>query len=631
MQQLTSKQINRMKKAAQALDTNQPREALRILDKVNRGRTDDPDVWYLRSCAYGRLGDVQGVVRCSKRVLDIVPTHTGALSNLANAHMFMGRKEEALTNYRKALDASPNDPTALNNYGRALSMLDRRDEAVELFKSVLEMKPGYAPAHCSLAHALRESGSPGEAYAEYLVALQIDPNLILAHLGIAQLYSGLGGMPYAEDHYRTVLRMDRQCFPAHLGLSAVHRYRGHYDKALDVLKQAERIAPNEPNIAATRAEIHERLGEYDKAYEIVRTLRDQGQVVPAVAKVMASVCGKFGDCDEALDLIDAALATPAVDVIEKQGLRFTAGNVLDKLGRYDEAFSYYREGNEAVQVPFDRERHRRFIDDLIECFNPQAMTAFPRARTGSARPIFILGMPRSGTSLTEQILASHSLVYGAGELSYIKQLTLDIRGEVGPEEVNYTSRIRDIGQGQVDAMATQYLRQIAEINKDALHVTDKMPQNFLHIGLIALLFPEAPIIHCRRDPLDTCLSVYFQNFTYVHNYATDLGNVGFYYAEYERLMRHWQEDLGLPMLNIDYEEMVEDPETTSRRLVEFCGLEWEDRVLDFHASGRRVATASYDQVRQPIYKKSKQRWRQYEKHLDPLKQALAIGGVRHDG
>jgi hypothetical protein len=231
-------------------------------------------------------------------------------------------------------------------------------------------------------------------------------------------------------------------------------------------------------------------------------------------------------------------------------------------------------------------------------------------------------MPRSGTSLTEQILSSHPDVYGAGELIFLKQVTAKI-GKVEPGNGTYfTEKLGDMTEGELTAYANEYLERIRELNSDARFVTDKMPHNFQLVGMIALLFPGARIIHCARNPLDNGLSIYFQNFIWSHDYATDLAAIGRFYGEYERLMRHWEQVVDNPMLTVQYEDMIDDQEGMTRRLLEFCDLEWNASVMKFHESKRKVATASYDQVRQPLYRTSHARWKNYARHLGPLKQAL---------
>ena len=224
-------------------------------------------------------------------------------------------------------------------------------------------------------------------------------------------------------------------------------------------------------------------------------------------------------------------------------------------------------------------------------------------------------MPRSGTSLVEQILASHARVYGAGERTEIGNLADRLNKT---EMLDYVEHLENLDQQNLDRMASEYLQTVTRPAGDAERITDKMPTNFLHLGFIAQLFPAARIIHCRRDPRDTCLSIYFQEFNLAHNYANNLGALAHFYREYERLMDHWLAVLDLPILEVNYLETVFNLERSARRMVNFLDLEWDPDCLQFHRSGRITATASYDQVRQPVYTGSIGRWKHYRKHVASL-------------
>ena len=622
MKQPSERDKNRFQRAMQALHGGDPREAIRLFEKVRKSWRDDPDIGYLQGLAYGKLGDYEAVMQVSKRALAQAPSHFGALCNLANVQFMMGDQESALENYGKALESQPDASEVLDSYGRALGMLGRRDEAIAHFKKALAHRSDYAPAHASLGRAYSEAGDPEAAMAEFRLALQLDPNDYGAHCGIAGLYTGAGGLDQAEFHFKEALRAEGWGLQAHLGLAQVERYKGDYQRAFELLTAAEiHTQTNDPRLKACKADCLERMGRTDEACQILNELRAQDNMPPVAVEVYAKLCHKAGTCDDALALIDRSAAAPATDSMEKQTLLYAAGARLDKLGRYDEAFDYYRRANEGVPVDI-RVNYKEMYDRIIHGFSKENMAKLPRARTGSRRPIFILGMPRSGTSLTEHILSSHPDVYGAGELPDIKKLTIDIeQGDPGHPGF-YAARMAGIDQETLTKLANKYLDNLNKLDSSAKFITDKMPHNFQHVGLISLLFPEARIIHCRRNPLDNGLSIYFQSFIWSHDYATDLANIGVFYSEYERLMRHWEQVIDIPMMTVQYEDMIADQEGMTRKLLEFCELEWDDSVLNFHDSKRAVATASYDQVRQPIYKTSHARWKNYARHIKPLVDSL---------
>jgi hypothetical protein len=264
-----------------------------------------------------------------------------------------------------------------------------------------------------------------------------------------------------------------------------------------------------------------------------------------------------------------------------------------------------------AQKPYDSTLFTAAVDRLIEVFTPELFAKLPRADVrGGERPLFIVGMPRSGTTLTEQILASHSQVVGGGELSVLLGLGMQIP--------DYPHGVRDLGAKALCGLAVKYLEKLDTVSAASPRVTDKLPFNFLHIGLIALLFPKAAVIHCRRDPVDNALSCFFTGFADQIQFANDLTTIGNYYLDYARLMRHWHAVLPGRIFDLQYEEVVADTERVVRALVAHCGLEWEDACLAFHRTERGVRTPSRWQVRQPMYGSSVARWKRYEKHLEPL-------------
>ena len=289
-------------------------------------------------------------------------------------------------------------------------------------------------------------------------------------------------------------------------------------------------------------------------------------------------------------------------------LQHALGDTLDELGDTERAFAAWSEANQLRGIEFDAEAHAARVLDIMNAYPAGSFQSLPRASHDSELPVFIVGVPRSGTSLTEEILASHPDAHGAGELNEI------------------ASGLRHRSQEALDAAAAPYLARLRELAAescpDALRVTDKMPHNFLHLGLAAQLFPRARVVHCVRDPLDAGFSCFTRNFHASHDYATDLGSIGVFIRMHEQLMKHWKAVLPLPIHELRYEDLVEAPERVSRELVEFCGLDWDPAVLRFHESHRPVRTASYAQVRQPIYRTAVGRAKRYERCLEPLRHEL---------
>ena len=300
------------------------------------------------------------------------------------------------------------------------------------------------------------------------------------------------------------------------------------------------------------------------------------------------------------------------------------GKFCDDTQDYDQAFAHYRRANELKKrfgQPFDRDNQQKMVDALVQYFTPEVTHCHWPGASDSERPLLIVGMPRSGTSLTEQIIASHPDTFGAGELRFW--------GKAGSEHKLATFAAQ-FDKAPLAEIAQAYLAELDGYSKDALRVVDKMPSNFLKVGLIHAVFPNARILHTMRNPVDTCLSIYFQNFNLGHTYASDLEDLAVYYRQYHRLMAHWRAVLPKEVfLELPYEQLVEDQEGWSRKIIEFIGLPWDERCLEFYKTDRKVGTASNWQARQPIYKTSKERWRNYAPYVEPLLPLLELYDPEH--
>lgn len=323
-----------------------------------------------------------------------------------------------------------------------------------------------------------------------------------------------------------------------------------------------------------------------------------------------------------MDGVEAVLQRPDLDADDRAFFHFALGKIYDDSGLYDLAWPHFAAGNrlEAVRQPFEATAHAAHVDELIGYFSAGRL-ADRGLGTHDPRPVFIVGLPRSGTTLVEQILASHPEVHGAGEREDLGRIEAGLSGRT-PSGTPYPVCLDDLGPGPARELARRYLEGVCARAGDAVRVTDKMPHNFLRLGLAALLLPAARVIHCRRAPRDTCLSIFFQKFSGANPYAYDLNRIAAFHRDYRRLMEHWRAALPLAMLEVRYEDLVADQEAQTRRLLDFCGLAWRDECLSFFRARRSVATSSSWQVRQPVYRSSLARWRNYEKHLTPLLEAL---------
>jgi len=545
-------------------------------------RPNDAEVYCNLGNAQRQLGLLADAGASSRHAIALDPTLSVAHNNLGLILAALGQRTEAVASYRQALKLNPGYVEALNNLGQVLPELGQRREALTLFARAIELDPKRAESHCNLGNLLFEFRRVEDAEASYRRALVLEPRNTLAHAGLGAALRMQGQAAAAEASCRTALAIDPNCVTALSLLGELHADRGQFSAAIELFEQVIGIDPS-----------------YPFAFYSVATNRK-----------MTSADGAWQRGAEAL------LANP-LPLRHEISLRYALGKYFDDLKQYDQAFSNYRQANELTQrygTAYDRAAVTERIDRVIKAFDSDSIRRCQSSGLSSERPVFIVGMPRSGTSLTEQILASHPAVFGAGELSFW-QTAFNAFEAAG---------LKDHGGAHlIPEMARDYLERLTALSADAQRVVDKMPLNIMNVGLICAALPGARIIHVRRDPIDTCLSIYFQYFSHLHAYANDLGNLAHYYGEYERLGAHWRTTLtASALLEVPYEGLIEDQEGWTRRMLAFIGLPWDPKCLEFHQTDRTVITLSKWQVRQKIHASSAGRWRNYQKYVGPLQRLL---------
>lgn len=358
---------------------------------------------------------------------------------------------------------------------------------------------------------------------------------------------------------------------------------------------------------------------------IVDRLLNAGCCNASVALLFARVAEDSGREAEALGVLRAVLASPVPhERRTTASLHFAAAKLLDRIGRYNEAFEQAASANAPWANTYDPVGLERLVSSCMSNFTPDTLRQMKRATNRGGTPVFIVGMPRSGSTLVEQVLASHPQVFGGGELQWVHRLWEKLFSRLGMFHVSMREALVQMSPADADAVAAEYLRPLRALHPTAARIVDKNLSNFMHLGLIWALFPGARVILCRRNPLDTCVSCYMTDFEGVLPFTCSLPGLGHFHRQFDRLMAHWKEVLDLPILEIEYEAMVGDLPGHARRLIEFLDLPWDERCLQFHNNPRPVATASRAQVRRPIYTSSIERWRRYERWLGPLQDALGL-------
>jgi tetratricopeptide (TPR) repeat protein len=533
-------------------------------------------------------GDFQMAERLYRQVLAQQPANFDALHLLGVARAQQGQYDEARRLIAKALALNPRDAGALSNLGNVLSELDRPAEAVESLKRALALKPDYVEAIYNLGNAL----SKARRYDE------------------------------AVEAYRDALRRRPALLPAEFALVEALRQLNRADEALALLQQILDREPQSSNAYNRRGVILRELGRPEEALAAfdASIALDPTQTEPYLALV--SLKGVSVD-DPRIGAMERLAERSDLPPERRGPLSFALSQAYERAGRYEEFFRHLLEGNRLRRslVNYDERPARRRFERLRQIFTAELLAEKRGLGAGSEVPIFVLGFPRSGTTLVEQILASHPAVHGAGELVIMGEIAA---GLTGRETLYFPECMPFLGADALARAGEAYLARLQRLAPEAERITDKMPDNYMFVGLIHLILPRARIIHLRRDPLDVCLSCFGQHFEGEINYSYDLSELGRYHRMYLDLMEHWRRVLPQgAMLEVQYESVVEDIESEARRILDYCGLSWDPRCIAFHETDRVIRTASVDQVRRPIYRSSMQRWRHYEAQLAPLIEALA--------
>ncbi|MEM9706954.1 MAG: sulfotransferase, partial [Pseudomonadota bacterium] len=520
----------------------------------------------------------------------------------------------ALEAYKNSLRADSKKAAPWVKIAQLLEHNQQNAEALECYKRAVAVDPFHPVVHVKYANALSAAGNVTQAISEYERALQIDKQHRQAYQGLGMAYEHKGEPAKAADYYRKALAIDPDAAEVLGNLIALGR---HVDVDDAIESAREKIAA-----AQTQMEANEEAlaldGKRDDGDEDGGDQDDVGPLSVGDLEAEAETAHR----PPAQKNEDGRL-TPSARIAT---IAYGLGKELERRGDdYEDAFAAYASANNArkrAAGAFNRDAFDSRIDKLCEIFSPEFYA--DRAGWGdpSEVPVFVVGLPRSGTTLTEQILSSHPLCHGAGEIDALADMATGTPDRLGTNETRWPDCADRLSREHINALAKDYLARLTKgAPREAVRVTDKQPLNFFHIGLIALAFPNARILHCQRDLRDNGFSIYSENFNYSQRWSTDLADIAHYWRGYRRLMAHFRENLPINMLDVRYEETVADQEAASRRLLDFMGLDWDASVLSFHKNDRAVQTPSRWQVRQPIYKQSAGRWRRFEAHLGQLIEA----------
>ena len=602
------------------------------------------EAWHLLGLVHAQSGDHANALVLINRALAIAPRHAEAHYNLGNVHRQLGDNGQAIACYACAIDADaamakawsnmgaclrangdtrgaiaacrravaidPGRIEAWYNLGCALQHADQAEDAVAAYRETLKRQPRHADAHSNLGLALMQMDRPHEALPVLQAAARLDPGAP-AQIALSACLIALGGFASALAAAHAAIAAEPASAAAWLQQGHALRELGRIEAAMAAYGKARELSPQSADPLVALATLQQESGAGPQA---MATVESALAIAPDHVGAWSLRAGlkRFAPGDPDLAALAALATTQAGRPDDRITVQFALAKALKDTGASDAAFAWLDRANadHRARIAYDVETDVAAMAAIAATFRSSGDGGGDRA----LRPIFIVGMPRSGTTLVEQILGSHPAIHAGGEMKHLDLVLMDHFGGVPDPQA-----LAGLDRATLDTLAHAYLRRTRADAPQGARVTDKMPSNFRHAGLIHRLFPGAVIVHCRRMPHDTCLSIYATRFAQGQHFAYDLKELGAYYRAYQGLMAHWHAVLPANVLiEVDYEAVVADLESQARRLIAACGLPWDQACLAFHRAPRPIRTASVNQVRQPLYASSVERWRPYAHHLAPL-------------
>jgi tetratricopeptide (TPR) repeat protein len=572
--------------------TNRPDDAKRYLTQAVAANEDAAEAHGSLGAVYTSAGDLDAAAVCYDKARALAPDHPGIQYAYAMLLQSLGRNAEAIEQLRRAVSGRPDHLDAHFALGNLLYAGGQDAEAITCYLKILQCSPRHPETHNNLANAYQRRGQMELAIAHYKTAMEINPSYADAHGNLGNAYLVIDRLEESIEQNRRALELNPSRFGSYNNRGVAFQALGRFEEAEHAFEKALELVPRE-------ASIHLNLANMARFKAGDRRL-------PGLQKLLSEV--------ESLD-VDNQIAA-----------QFAMGKALADLGQYRDAFRHLLKGNALKRrsIAYDEPQRLAMFENIRTTFSQDFMKSGPGGGDTSWSPIFIVGMPRSGTTLMEQVLASHSKVFGAGELEAFKEAMAECINGQGIVPA-YPDLVAALSQDQIRRLGEIYTTRVRARAPEAERIVDKMPLNFVFVGLIHLALPNARFINTLRDPLDTCVSCFSLLFTGAQPFAYDLAELGRYYRGYEAVMEHWHSVLppGV-MIDVRYEDLVDDLEGTARRVLRHCGLDWEDACRDFHDTKRAIRTASLMQVREPVYRRSIGTWRRYAEFLEPLGQALGV-------
>jgi len=604
------------------LSMSKPAEAAASFRRALDLKPDYVEAYNNLGLAFGARGMLTEAAASYRQAISLQPGYAPAHYGLGIVLKSQGRLDLAAASLKRAVTLQP--ALAEGHYGLALVLRAQGElgQAADCFRQALNLRPAYAEALNDLGILLHELGRPDESIACLRKALSLRPDAAETHHNLGIVLQAQGRLEEAVDSYRRAIAMKPDYAKAHNNLGRALKAQGKLNDALASYNRALTCQPEFAEAYNNSGIIFNELGNKEDAIDCFKkAIAIKPDHANAFKGLTAIV--RFSEVDDVVtamkSIYDKREDMPDGDRID---LGFALGKAYEDLNDYEKAFECILEANtlKRKSYEFSIAESRAFFERIKQVFTDEFFSLHNGSGNQDGTPIFIVGMPRSGTTLVEQIIASHPLVHGAGELPFLANLYQEIC--TGDTSALFPLCIPDLDSETYMSMGSEYIGRIRGFSGNALFITDKMPYNFIRIGLIKAILPNSKIIHCKRDPMDNCLSIFKNDFQGMHGYAYDMTELGQYYNLYLDLMDHWHTVLPGFIHTIEYEELVADQRGRTQLLLDFCGLHWDDACLNFHKNKRIVSTASLAQVRRPIYTDSVALWKRYGKRLEPLRKAI---------
>jgi tetratricopeptide (TPR) repeat protein len=614
---------------AALLEQDKVPESIATLERVLESAPDFADARVDLARAYrrdGRAGQARAEVR---RVLEKEPHHHRAWLAYGDALVDLAHYADAQLAFERARLTDP-QRLRIEDATAALVAGDRkRSEAI--FRAILQADASHVAALCGLASLSLDADVPDDAERLLRHALRQSEHLPLAWRGLGPALIAVGRLVEADAAARHAAKIEPDNPQTWLTIAAVATRLMQQEEALEAYERAARLQPHEVRLRTTIGHVHKTLGrraESEAAYRAALAMD------PGLAEAWWSLADlkNYDFSDAEVAAMRSQLASDERGRTNEAQLHFALGKALEQRREHAAAFAHYAQGNalRRLDAPFDSERFESRCQRIRAFFDAAFFAGRAEAGDPSRAPIFIVGLPRSGSTLVEQILASHSQVEGTMELPNILIITRELDA-MAPAQDGYPEALREVSAAHLTALGARYIAQTAPLRHGRERFTDKLPNNFSHVGLIHAILPKATVIDARRHPMDACFSTFKQYFAVGQTFSYNLEDLGRYYRCYLSLMDHWDAVLPGKVLHLQYEELVRDPQTNIRRLLEHCGLPFEAACVAFHETRRPVRTASAEQVRQPLYTSAVGHWRNFESELEPLRRALGDSLERFEG